>query len=187
MKRLFIAVTYAPEPWLQTLTHNLKKGMSKMDQTNWVDDHLYHITIKFLGNIREEKIPHLSRILSQCVHDTPPFSLQLDQLKAFGSTYHPRVLIITAIAHPCMIQIHKNIEEQIQKIGLKPDFGNFVPHLTLARIHALDDKKMFWNAINRYQINDTHIIPVDKITLYESILTKGYQPRYVALEEFPLK
>ena len=161
--------------------------MSKMDKTNWVDDHLYHITIKFLGNIREEKIPSIKNILSQCVQNTDSFDLQLDQIKAFGSTYHPRVLIISALPHCTMQQLHQNIENKLQTIGLKSDFGNFVPHLTLARIHALDQKKMFWNTINRYQINETHIIPVNKIILYESILTKGYQPRYVALEEFRLK
>lgn len=187
MKRLFAAIDYTPEPWLGLLTRKLQASMSKMDRTNWVDNSLYHITLKFIGETMEYKIPRICDIISQSVNNIPPFDIQLDKINAFGSTYHPRVLMISTMAHPYMETIHNYINDQLPALGIKKDYGNFVPHLTLARINQLDDKKMFWNAVNKYQITEPHYIKVNKIILYESILSRGYQPKYVPLHTFELR
>lgn len=187
MKRLFAAIDYTPEPWLTELTLRLKGSMSKMDRTNWVDNQLYHITLKFMGETMEYKIPRICDILSQSVSHTPAFDLQLDRINAFGSAYHPRVLMISTLPHPHMEAIHGYIDEHLPALGIKKDYGNFVPHLTLARINQLDDKKMFWNAVNKHQITEYHYIKVNKIILYESILSRGYQPKYVPLHTFELQ
>ena len=186
MKRLFIAISFQADEQIINLIPRLRSSMSKLDKVNWVNVHLFHLTLKFIGNFEEDNLSQLIEKIRFCTTPISPFQFEFDPIKAFGSDYHPRVIILSTKENTDLQCLHSSLEQQLRLLGIKEDVGNFVPHLTLARIHQIDDRKMFWDAIHRNQLSQPIPVQVDEIVLYESILTNGYHPQYIALQKFPL-
>lgn len=70
-------------------------------------------------------------------------------------------------------------------IGFERDRQNFVPHLTLGRIHRLSDKKAFSALVANIPQMIYQNGLVEEIILYESILLRE-GPRYEALGRYRL-
>lgn len=188
MKRLFIAIDYIDDGNIASLTKHLRLSMSKLDKVNWIDSNLFHITLKFIGETPEDKVAGIIHTINAQTFNFQKFTVEFDQLRIFGNKYHPRIIMLALQPNERMTALHASINKKLRiKNQIKPDFGNFVPHLTLARIHSIDDKKLFWNAIQTHQNPIVAPLTIDKIVLYESVLQKGYQPKYEVIKTFLLK
>lgn len=188
MKRLFIAIRIPTDDTFLTACQMLHKSSSKLDKTNWIKPENMHITLKFLGETNETKISLIEKKIEKVTQATTPFSLTLDRIGAFGSRYQPRVIWLGSSAnHVSMEKLHHELEDEMKSIGFKPDFGNYVTHLTLARIHSIDDKKFFWKQINTYAPLFNFTFKVKEIILLESILHNLHTPEYTVIKQFELK
>mgnify|MGYP002623180172 CR=1 FL=1 len=186
MKRLFVAIDFHLDDDFLNYIQQIRLKMSKLDKTTWVQPHLMHLTLKFLGDTPEWKIPKISYMLNEQTEKTKSFDCTMTHLGVFGSHSHPNVLWIGVHAEQILFDLNKNIETSLKSIGYKPYYGHFVPHVTLARINRLDDKNMFWTAVKTMQDKFSSQYLVSSIKLYESILKKGYNPIYEQIAEFPL-
>lgn len=186
-KRLFVAVTFHPGASFPEKFRQLQKSTFRTDLVNWVQPDLLHLTLKFLGETDTARLPDIVSALKTAVSSHPAFSFTLDRIGAFGSRYQPRVVWLGAVYTPKeMIQLHNSIELNLLKKGFPKTIGNYVCHLTLARIRRIGDKARFWQQLEACQQLFDEKVEVRECVLYESILHKGYQPKYVALERFPL-
>ena len=177
MKRLFIAIDIIPNSTFCELYAKLKSTTTKLDKINWVKSELIHLTVKFLGETSEEKTDAVLAGIHSATGTVSPFALKIGTIGAFGSRYQPRVLWFGVDAGKEMAQLHTQIQKEMRKLGFKPDYGNFVPHITVARINKIDDKQRFWTSIEALQTPFIQQVEVKKIILYESIL-KTYVPVY---------
>ena len=185
MKRLFIAVEVVPSEQFLEIYTKLKSTSTKLDRINWVKPELMHLTLKFLGETPEEKISAILGGITSATNTVSPFELKIGTIGAFGSRYQPRVLWFGIDANEPVNQLHTQIQKEMRKLGFKPDFGNFVPHITIARINKIDNKQQFWKSIETLQMPFIQQIEVKKIILYESIL-KTYVPVYEVIDEVNL-
>ena len=144
-----------------------------------------HITLQFLGETESNKIDSIVQAMQQGVKDIPMFAVKTGKLGIFGSRYQPRVLWLEVEKIAALEQLHQQLQKAMKQIGFKSDFGNFVPHLTLARINKIHDKRFFWNKIESLPQNFTQQIQVNKIILYESTL-HDHVPLYHKIAEIPL-
>ena len=62
----------------------------------WVAPHQLHVTLKFLGDIDESRLPEIERIMCAASAAVAPFRLMLGRVGCFPSTRDPRVLWIAA-------------------------------------------------------------------------------------------
>jgi 2'-5' RNA ligase len=182
MRRLFIAIDIIPDSNFCDIYAKLKSTSTKLDKINWVKPDLMHLTLKFLGETPENKIPAIVKEIKSASFGISSFELKIGTIGAFGSRYQPRVLWFGIDKSEPLEQIHTQIQKEIRKLGFKPDFGNFVPHITLARINKIDDKQKFWKSIESLQTPFIQEIKVNKIILYESILNERI-PVYEVVEE----
>ena len=176
-KRLFIAVEVVLDKQFLTVYHKLKSHTTKLDKINWVKPDLIHVTLKFLGETEVEKIPDITENMRIACKMLSPFVVDIGKIGLFGSRYQPRVLWLGMNKIELWQQLHYSIEKQMRKLGFPPTIGNFVPHLTLARISKIDDKKRFLQHIEQNQIEQIQQLTVREIVLYESIL-EGHIPVY---------
>lgn len=187
VKRLFVAVTFRPESAFADKFRQLRQCTYRTDRVNWVNPELFHLTLKFLGETERGRIPSLCQALSEAARTVSPFSFTLDRIGAFGSRYQPRVVWLGTDEMPeGMLQLHNSIERKLFKLGFPKTFGNFVCHLTLARINRIENKQFFWEGIQACRQLFAEKVDVHEFVLYESLLQQGHAPRYVALERFPL-
>ena len=99
--------------------------------------------------------------------------MKINKLGVFGSQYHPTTLWLGFDSQPILIQLFEKVEERLtSELGFEANDGNFVPHLTLGRVKKMDNKKRFWEAINKNQPSYFQEFTIKKIILYRSQLEK---------------
>ena len=88
-----------------------------------------HLTLKFLGEIKNEKIMKITELLEDI--DFKSFKLKLNGVGAFPNKKYIRVVWIGAKGKG-IENLHSNIENKLNKIYQKE---KFVPHITVAKVN----------------------------------------------------
>jgi len=185
MKRLFIAVEIDLSNEFRELTQQLQYDF-RNDDIVWVKSNLQHLTLRFLGETPDAKIEPIANTLSAIANTTLPFELQLDKMGVFGSKYAPSVLWYGFSEFSLFKNLFENLEKELFQIGFQENYGNFVPHITVGRIKKIDNKRRFWETIEKRQPQFSQIVPVQRLKLMQSKLTNE-GPIYRTLFEFELK
>lgn len=185
MKRIFSAIKIFPDENFLKLYYRLKSGL-KHEKIKWVEIENIHITLKFFGETDETKINSIINVFNKATEDFKSFDLEFENVGIFGSSYKPKVIWFGIKNNEQLIKLSNSVNENLISIGYISDRQNFVPHLTVARIKFLNDKKLFQQIIDKNKTIKIQKIKVDKIYLFESIL-KREGPIYNVIEEFSLK
>jgi RNA 2',3'-cyclic 3'-phosphodiesterase len=185
MKRLFIATQICLNQSYLDLIGGLRKECS-YDDIVWVNNDLQHLTLRFLGATSEIRIPLLMEMLDEVASVTEPFKMKMNKLGVFGSRYSPSVIWLGFEEFEGYRKLFEKVEENLEKMDFEPNHGNFVPHITLGRIKKIDNKKRFWEIIEKSQPVNFQIIDINEISLIQSHLTTQ-GPIYKTLRNFSLK
>lgn len=184
MKRIFAAIKIFPDENFLKLYYRLKSGL-KHEKIKWVEPENIHITLKFFGETEETKINSIINVFNKATEDFKSFNPELENVGIFGSSYKPKVIWFGIKNNEQLIKLSNSVNENLIPVGYISDRQNFVPHLTVARIRFLNDKKLFQQIIDKNKTIKIQKIKVDKIFLFESIL-KREGPIYKVIEEFLL-
>jgi 2'-5' RNA ligase len=93
--RLFIAVNI-PEHVRNLITKKVNLIKNEVAQNlKWVKPENWHLTLKFLGEINENKVSEIKSVLSMLKHDFNSFPVRLNKIGAFPHLEHPKVLYIS--------------------------------------------------------------------------------------------
>jgi RNA 2',3'-cyclic 3'-phosphodiesterase len=100
----------------------------------WVDLAGAHLTLVFLGEVPEERVPALTERLAAAFAPHAPFPLGL----AGGGTFPPgraaRVAWIGVEAGPQLAAVQRDVVAVcVEAVGLEPESRPYHPHVTLAR------------------------------------------------------
>lgn len=126
-KRLFIALTLP-----LAVRDVLAQTAESLPNVTWTRPEQLHMTLRFLGDVPEEKIPPLIARLGT-VH-VAPFILPVEGLGTFPPNRPARVLWIgVGSGHPRLFQLRQRIDDSLLAAGLQLDLRTFHPHVTLAR------------------------------------------------------
>ncbi len=184
MKRLFIAIKIIPEGNTLEKYHELRQALN-YNKIRWVEPDKLHVTIKFLGDTYEDRIPIVSSVIRSTIKASGSFNIELKNVGIFGSRYRPRVIWFGISDNEMLSTIANDLIINLDIEGFKNDRQNFVPHLTVGRIKHIEDKVLFNNEIKKFHDLFFQESFVERLILYESILTsKG--PVYNEIESFNL-
>jgi len=185
MKRLFIAIKIEPD---QSFTKIYRELCSKLGYENlrFVEPDKLHLTLRFLGDTDENKIPDIDLMMKKSADASKIFTLNINNTGVFGSSYNPRVLWFGIENNDLLTQLQARIELDLTKVGFFQDRQNFVPHLTLSRIKQLKDLKLFQKTIGEFHERKIMKQEVRSFSLIESILMKE-GPIYHTLSTYTLQ
>lgn len=178
MLRTFIAVEL-PERFLTEIerieavldTHGVKL----------VEPKQVHITLKFLGDISEDKVEPIASALSEV--NCKPFEARVKGVGVFPKPSYIRVIWLGAEGN--FEALHSEVERVLSPFKFGKD-DKFSPHATLARVKALKEKAALLEKIKKLETIDLGTMNVESISLKKSTLTpKG--PIYETLREIRLK
>ncbi len=180
MKRIFIAIKIKPGNILVD-TFNTLKDLMKNDRIWWVSLENMHLTLKFIGDLEEEKIEILKEELCK-ISSVDNFKVQIKGIKIFiKNRKEPRVIFTSVEKSEELYNLVKEIEVCLNNAGIKLADKKFVPHITLGRIKQLSDISILDGIIEVFQ--DEYC---KEFILYESTLTpKG--SIYTPLEIYKLR
>jgi 2'-5' RNA ligase len=92
----------------------------------------------------------------------------------------PRVLFANIKDGKELQLLASEIDKRLEKLGFELETRPFKPHLTLARIKFLKNKKAFYQAVEKYRETLFQAVPVNELIFYRSIL-KPEGPEYKEL------
>jgi 2'-5' RNA ligase len=184
MKRLFAAVKIHPSPEFLKMYNTLRANLRFAD-IKWVKPEIIHVTLKFFGETEERKIPEISKVLKTVAGRHERFTAELVNVGIFGSTYDPRVIWFGMQKAEPLKLLGEDVLRSVEQIGWERDRQNFVPHLTIARIKQVPDKKLFQQFIDENRNAFIQEVSVAEFHLYESILLRE-GPVYKVLETYEL-
>lgn len=132
--RLFAAIP-VPGPQGRALLEWLPEGLGdNLPFRKQVHPADLHITVFFLGDTDEGRLPVIHQALSQAAAASSPFSLHINALGCFGAPHAPRVLWAgTGGAQDSLHLLHQHVCSHMAQGGFTPEDRPYKPHITLAR------------------------------------------------------
>lgn len=133
MIRTFIAVSPPKEVRLK-IEEGIREVRAFESDAKWVNADNFHFTLRFLGNLPEERLDLLAECVAKSVKEEAPFDVALSGLGAFPSAMKPRVLWVgTAQGADRLTGLARLVEAGLRKKGFGKADKAFAPHLTVAR------------------------------------------------------
>lgn len=137
-----------------------------------------HITLKFLGEVKEKEIEAIKKRLGDVKFT--PFEVSLGGLGVFPNEKQVRVIWIGLNPEGEIIDLHNYIDSALD--GLFENDVKFSPHLTIARVEFIEDKKKFSNKI-KLKVDGKFM--VNEFKLMESEFVNGVH-KHKCLETYKL-
>ncbi|MBN2561309.1 MAG: RNA 2',3'-cyclic phosphodiesterase [Phycisphaerae bacterium] len=152
----------------------------------WVDPNKMHLTIKFLGEVRDQQIAEISRALGRLAAECQPFDIAVEGLGTFNPTGPVKVVWI-GIQDPSgrLAECQALCEDLIEPLGFPREGRRFSPHLTLARNKFTENSREIRAALDAQPPVRAGSQTVSGVMFYQSTLTPG-GPIYSALSRHPL-
>jgi 2'-5' RNA ligase len=177
--RAFIAIVL-PDDLTETMStwaETLPKGL------RIVPDTYFHLTLAFLGDVREEALWDMADDLDRIAAN--PVPLEVTGVGTFGAGDAIRSIHALIAPDPALLDLQGRVMRCARGVGLDLARRKFVPHITLARRseHPPDAGLTAWLAA--YATHKTPPVWATRGVLYRSDLT-GNGPIYTALSEFNL-
>lgn len=176
--RLFIGI-FLPEE-IKKEVEKIQKILQNLELFNgkFAEPENLHLTLKFLGEIKEEKLERIKKSLSEVGRES--FSAKISKAGIFTPN-RPRIVWLHLEKSE---RLQKQIDEAMEKEGLKKE-ERFMSHLTIARIKHITpiSTKRLVEELKKISLKTK--FEVKKFSLVKSVLTeKG--PKYEIIKEFEL-
>ena len=189
MLRTFIALNFPQEiitkavKIIQYFKTQLPNGALK-----WSAIENLHLTIKFLGNIPENKLDQVKLILTDSTAGIPAFNIEVGGLGMYPNKHNPRAIWFGVTYDQALLDIHHNLDQSLQQVNVEHDKREFSPHLTIARVNQRipqETRQEIGRTFAQFKVTALGQARIDRIILYQSELTpKG--PIYTPLMSQPL-
>jgi 2'-5' RNA ligase len=145
---------------------DIKKGDVK-----WVNPENIHLTLKFLGEIKDEKVVAVCDIVEKVAGGHKSFELDIQTVGHFGGR-SARVLWVGAgEGNDNLLQLQKDLEQQLALAGWPKEKRGFSGHLTLCRVRNPKAGVKLAVVSEDYRDFKLGIISADSVSVYQSQLT----------------
>jgi RNA 2',3'-cyclic 3'-phosphodiesterase len=188
--RFFVAVDLLPEAYEEVsrmaeqlaATLASDSAASRKIKPNWIPLKNYHVTLKFLGEVAEDKRSGIEAALSEIARAQKSFEVHLESPGAFPDPARARVLWC-GIGDPsgALRGLALEIDQKMVPHGFTSEAKPFVPHLSIARLRIASDVSPLISEVTA----PTKPVQsrIERITLYESnTLPEG--PVYTPVKSF---
>ncbi|MBN2459654.1 RNA 2',3'-cyclic phosphodiesterase [Candidatus Woesearchaeota archaeon] len=176
--RLFIAIDLSEEA--KECIEKLKQGLKGIKGVKPVAKENIHLTMKFLGEVADDKAEDIARALSQIKFQ--PFNISISKTGAFPNESRISVLWVDASPAAPLFELKKQIDAALPSFK---DDHPFKSHITFARVKYIandSDKKKIHDLL-RQPVEKAEFL-VDKFRLYKSTLTPEGPVYEVVKERF---
>ena len=187
--RLFLALEL-PDPWLREAARTLDALTAALgddaDVLRPVALDRMHVTVRFLGEVDEERVPVLDAALREVV---PPVGVDLELTAAgtFGSAARTSVVWLGLGGDlDALRALAGRIESAVEAAGLPPERRELRPHVTLARVRrqaSAPQRRAIAVAVAALDAPPAHAHRAGEVVLVRSHLGSG-QPRYEVLGRY---
>ncbi|OHB55866.1 MAG: 2'-5' RNA ligase [Planctomycetes bacterium GWF2_50_10] len=184
--RVFIAVDLSEEilnKVAQVQGELCKQGPQK--GVVWVRPELMHLTLKFMGELEEEKLPDVLSAVRDVACGLGRFELAVENVGTFG---RPAKVIWVGLGEgrEHLAQAAGALDDALQQIGIEKEEREFAGHLTLGRVRDMRAAGEISKLAKGYENVKIGTFEVNALSIYKSQLT-ATAPIYTLLARYDLK
>ncbi len=165
--RLFIAIPL-PDEVRCALGAVRKAEVLRGSGVRWVRSELVHLTLRFLGEVAQERLSSVTEVVQETSLKHPTFMMEVAGLGAFPSWKRPRVFWAGVRPCPELEGVQEALERGVAAAGFAPDREAFHAHVTLARIQSAEFR-IKPELLERFESFGR--IRVEEIVVVESVLS----------------
>jgi len=183
--RTFIGIPVKLPIELKEVRDDLR-GLFPEDRIRWVPFSQMHITLRFLGDITSDGIEAVRSRLQEAFMHESAITIRYMGLGTFGHRSQLSVLWTGIVGEEQIVRLREIADHCLDPIFPSVERRAFRPHLTLARMKRLDNRKKFLDVVSNYHNVEFGGCELSRIIFYKSILGNG-GPQYEPLEEIVLE
>lgn len=181
--RLFTGIDLSEE--IRERLERLLMHLRPAAHLKWSAVYNLHLTLKFIGEWPEDKLPQLQDAL-RLVPARQPFQADVKGVGWYPNPHHPRVFWVGVQGGEPLLALVHDVERALATTGIPNENRDFSAHLTLARIKDPVPLQPMRNAIAHLETQEFGTFFPDRFYLYRS------QPGaagsiYTKLAEFPFQ
>ena len=187
--RVFIAIDI-DEQIRRGLSRLQNEMRSKVDikkgDVKWVNPDVMHLTLKFLGEIKDVQAVDVCNITQEVASRHKNFELEVETVGYFGGRSARVLWVGTGQNCENMLQLQSDLEQQLALAGWPKETRRFSGHLTLCRVRNARAGVKLAQMTEEYKDFKLGTMPADSVCVYQSQLTpKG--PVYTVLGNYGLQ
>ena len=139
----------------------------------WVTPDNMHLTLKFLGELKETKVGLVSQVISQTCPLFAPFDILVSGSGCFPTVQRPSV-IWAGLKNPAeLLNLQRKMESELARQGFPAEERPFSAHLTIGRVRSqvgTDEMKELQVVLKAMQIAEIGKFSASAVTLFKSEL-----------------
>ena len=140
MPRAFIGIDINEEV-RQKLVDAQKRLAATGAQLKLVEPPNIHVTMKFLGEVPEDRINAIVEALRKSAEGAMQFDIDVRGIGVFPNPRYVRVVWAgVGDGRDEIIALQRNFDRELQPLGFRPE-RDFIPHLTIARVKTVKQKE----------------------------------------------
>ena len=182
--RTFIAIEL-PE----SIKEKIEQAQAPLKKTgafvSWVKPGNIHITLKFLGEVPEDKISVVFSAAEKAVEGTNRFVMSLKSMGAFPDFRRPRVVWIgTGSGEKELSYLAGRVEEEMEKIGFPKEGRKFSAHFTIGRVKSPKNIEKLMELVKSSDFATDEIVVREVVVMKSQLHPAG--AIYTPLKKIPL-
>jgi len=150
------------------------------DRVRWVPEENLHLTLRFLGEVSEDRLDGIVERVRAFASSCTPFACRLAALRPFPSEGRVRVIAASVAPEPPLSELQERVERGVVAAGFDDEPRRFRAHITLGRVR----KPPLRDAAFEAMLSPAPI-EVERVVLYASRLSSS-GAHYTPLVEIPL-
>jgi len=125
------------------ITEDLKRRIAEVQEqvkklapdVKWVAPANFHVTLKFLGGVREDILDNVFAAVEEAARTISPFELSISGLGAFPTPRRARVVWVgSQKGHEQMRELAQALDRNLAELGFEKEDREFKSHITIGRV-----------------------------------------------------
>ena len=151
----------------------------------WVSPDAMHLTLKFLGEIKDQQAVEACNMVKQVAGRHSSFEIGVESVGSFGGRSARVVWMGAGLNCDSLMHLQEDIERQFEQAGWPTEQRKFAGHLTLCRVRNAGAGVKLAKLAEQYKDFSLGTMAADAVSVYQSELTpKG--PIYTLLGNYVL-
>ena len=138
-------------------------------EIKWVDPGNIHLTLKFLGEVRDNEISDVCRIVGEVAEKHKRFSVEIENVGTFGRP----VRVVWAGVNDAgdLVDLQGDLDGRLGQAGWPQDRKQFSGHLTLCRVKSARASRCMQEIVGDWDEVSLGSVAIDSVYVYRSDLT----------------
>ena len=181
-KRIFLAYNVVLNNEVIYTIDKLKNHFSKQN-ISLIPKENYHLTLQYVGESTFKQLNNIIFSTKEILDQSQNIEVEIDKIHYFHTKDNDLTLVLNIKDNATLEQTYKTIHNEYLKLNLSLSLRKFVPHITIAKIHGVENISLLKQEIDTLFKISPLKLQLSKPILFESV-SIGNKVRYDIVKLF---